>query len=93
VGSAKYLDACKKVTDALTVYTASIGDLCAAMNVAVLSQSRQMETSLTKQFEQLSLSTETQFQNLKENISNSFKKFTDEANGMTSGPDDLNELS
>ena len=83
VGSAKYLETCKKVTDAVAVYTASIGDLCVAIDLATFSQTRQMEASLTNQFEKLSVSTEAQFRNLQEKISRSFNNFTAEANGVT----------
>ena len=84
-GFEKYLNACNKVTQALTMYTCSICDLCAGIEIAVLSQSRQIETSLTSKFEQLSLSTEAQFQTLSDHISQHLNKFTEGANGISPG--------
>ena len=61
VGSSAYLETCQKVTNAVTNYSASIGDLSAALDVALLNRSREMEDSITSQLRQLSLSAETQF--------------------------------
>jgi len=67
VGTKAYDDAIKKVTDAIAAYTASIVDLGVALDLELLVQARDIQTSVDsvkKQVGELSHSTETQLQAL-----------------------------